>query len=169
MVADTNEHRGAFPADRPVDGLRMDHDMLRKLAQAYYDNDSLAAKISAAEQILMLLETHSLLEEQVFYPAVRQVDASMISHFEEAHHKIDDIMATIKRISLKDGKALPMFEQMLEMTLDHINEEENAFFPKLDNARIDMTELGEQMQIFEATAVLIQAQATAKPRHHPRH
>ncbi|HVL77140.1 MAG TPA: hemerythrin domain-containing protein [Noviherbaspirillum sp.] len=155
-----NESKGAFPADKPVDALIHDHNTVRKLVDVYRNSDSMAAKISAAEQALMLLESHSLVEEQVFYPAVRDVDASMISHFEEEHHKTDDILASLKRMSLSDPQALPMFEQLVDMVLHHIEEEENQFFPKLEQARMDMTPIGLQMQAYEANLVHMQAQAS---------
>lgn len=164
MVADMNEHKGAFPVDRPVEALLRDHNMVRKLAEAYRNSENMDVRINAVEQVLMLLETHSLLEEQVFYPAVREVDAEMISHFEEEHHKTDDMLVALKRMSLQDEQALPLFEQMIEMTLHHIEEEENEFFPKLEKANLDMTAIGLQMQAQEANAVHMQAQASAQAR-----
>lgn len=159
MDSTMNEGNNAFPVDRPVEALLRDHQMVRTLADAYRNSESDAARINAAEQILMLLETHSLLEETVFYPAVRQVNPDMISHFEEEHQKTDELLSQLKSMSLNDPQAMPMFEQAVEMTLHHIEEEENQFFPMLDQANMDMTALGLQMQAQEANLVHAQAQA----------
>ena len=158
MASTTHEGNDSFPVDRPVEALVRDHDMVRTLVEAYRSSDSDAVRINAAEQILMLLETHSMLEESVFYPAVRDIDPDMISHFEEEHQKTDDMLAQLKRSSLNDPEALPMLEQVIEMTLHHIEEEENEFFPMLEQANMDMTALGLQMQAYEANLVHTQAQ-----------
>jgi hemerythrin superfamily protein len=160
MDNNVNEDRSAFPVDRPVQALIRDHNMVRKLVDAYRNSDSDAVKIQAAEQVLMLLETHSLLEESVFYPAVRDIDASMIEHFAQEHQKVDDLLASLKRMSLNDSQALPMFEQVVEMMMQHIHEEETDLFPKLELASIEWTPIGLQMQAFEASLVHVQAQAT---------
>lgn len=160
MDTEMNESRGSFPVDQPVEALIKDHNTVRKLVETYRNSDNETVKIRAAEQVLMLLETHSLLEESVFYPAVRDVDASMIGHFEQAHQKTDELLATLKRMSLNDPQALPMFEQLVEMAMHHIEEEETEFFPKLELSNMDMTPIGLQMQAYEANAVHMQAKAS---------
>lgn len=159
MDSTMNEGNNAFPVDRPVEALLRDHRMVRTLVEAYRNSDSDAVKINAAEQVLMLLESHSLLEETVFYPGVREVNAEMIGHFEEEHQKTDELLAQLKKMSLSDPQAMQMFEQVCEMTMHHIEEEENEFFPLLEQANIDMTALGLQMQAQEANVVHAQAQA----------
>jgi hemerythrin superfamily protein len=161
MDTDTNinEHRGAFPVDRPVEALIRDHKLVRKLANAYLNSSSKEVKFQAASQIMQLLETHSKLEEGVFYPGVRSIDASMIGHFEQEHQKADDVLASLKTMSLSDPQADRLVRELITMTLHHIEEEENDFFPKLEQAHLDLTPLGLQMQSFEANLVHRQAQA----------
>ena len=86
----------AFPVDRPVEALLRDHNLVRRLAEAYLNDTSMDARRQAATQMLQALEMHSRLEESVFYPAVRNVDAGLIAHFEEEHHKTDDTLNAIK-------------------------------------------------------------------------
>lgn len=160
MSDSTNENRGAFPIDRPIEALLRDHNMVRKLVEAYRSSDNETVKIKAAEQILMMMETHSLLEEKVFYPAVREIDPSLVGHFEQEHLKTDELLVSLKRMSLNSPDAMPMFEKALDMHMQHIQEEENDFFPKLEQAGIDMTAIGVQMQAYEADLVHIQAKAT---------
>ncbi len=154
-----NRSQDSFPVDRPIEALKRDHAMVRTLADAYFNSDSEAAKLNAAEQILMLMETHSLLEESVFYPAVREVDATLIDQFEQAHQKTDEMLAALKNMGLSTPDALPLFEELIDLHLQHIQEEEKDFFPTLENSNIDMTPIGLQMQAYEANLVHIQAQA----------
>ena len=157
-----DESTNSFPVDRPIEALIRDHKLVRTLAESFRSSDSDAVKINAAEQILMLVETHSLLEETVFYPAVRNIDPSLVGSFEEEHHETDAILVELKRISLKDPQAFPMFEKLLALHIQHIEREENEFFPKLEQAGMDMTPLGLQMQAYEADTVHVQARASAQ-------
>lgn len=158
MDTDMNENRGAFPVDRPVEALLRDHDTVRKLADSYLNSQDTQVKKQAATQILQLLETHSKLEESVFYPAVRNVDTSMVGHFEQEHQKADDLLESLKSMSMDDPQAEQMMRQLLDMTMHHIQEEENEFFPKVEQANMDMSPVGLQMQAFEANLVHAQAQ-----------
>lgn len=160
MDTDMNENRGAFPVDRPVEALLRDHNMVRKLADSYLNSQNTEVKKQAAQQILTLLEIHSRLEETVFYPAVRNVDASMIGHFEQEHQKTDDLLQSLKSMSTDEPQAGQMMRQLLDMTMHHIQEEESEFFPKLEQAAMDMAPIGLQMQAFEANLVHVQAQST---------
>ncbi|HYD93808.1 MAG TPA: hemerythrin domain-containing protein [Noviherbaspirillum sp.] len=155
-----HENRGAFPVDRPVEALLRDHSMVRKLAEAYRNSQSMDARKEAATKILQMLETHSRLEESVFYPAVRDIDASMVGHFEQEHQKTDDLLQSLQSMPMDDPQAEQMMGQLLDMTLHHIQEEEDEFFPKLEQASMDMTQIGLQMQAFEANLVHAQAQGS---------
>lgn len=159
MDTDTNENRGAFPVDRPVEALLRDHNTVRKLADAYANSQDANVKTQAASQILQLLETHAKLEESVFYPAVRDVDTSMVGHFEQEHQKADDLLESLKGMSMDDPQAEQMMRQLIDMTMHHIQEEESQFFPMLEQASMDMSPIGLQMQAFEANLVHAQAQA----------
>jgi hemerythrin superfamily protein len=162
MENDMMENRGAFPVDQPIEALIRDHNTVRKLVEAYQSGHSPEVKMQAAQQILVLLETHSKLEEGVFYPAVRNVDAQMVGHFEQEHQKADDILESLKSSSLQDQQSDQLMQQLIQMTMHHIEEEENEFFPKLQQANMDMTPIGLQMQAYEANLVHAQASGGQK-------
>lgn len=166
MLENAFENRSAFPAEQPIQALMRDHEMVRRLADAYRNGRSIEVRLEAAEKILQLLEMHSRLEESVFYPAVRNVDASMIDHFEQEHQKTDDLVESLKSGALDDAQMDQMMRQLIDMTMHHIEEEETEFFPTLERANLDMTAVGSQMQAFEANLVHIQAQRS-EPRARP--
>src|SRR5437764_6671527 len=128
-----------FPVDRPVEALLRAHELVRRLADAWTRDTSTAARNQAATQLLQALELHSRLEEGVFYPAVRQADPGLIARFEDEHHKVDDTLAAIKNMPESDPQREPMLRQMLDMVLQHIDQEEQQLFPQLARANIDMT------------------------------
>lgn len=145
--------QGAFPVDRPVDALLRDHAMVRRLADAWTRDTSAAARNQAAAQLLQAIELHSRLEEGVFYPAVRQVDASLIGHFEDEHHQVDDLLAALKDMPDTEPRRESMLRHLIDMVLQHIAQEEGELFPKLERAQLDMTPIGLQMASFEASLV----------------
>jgi hemerythrin superfamily protein len=153
-------HPSAFPVDRPVEALLRDHDLVRKLADKYLNSQSMQVKKQAATQILQALHTHSRLEESVFYPGVRDIDPAMIGHFEEDHLKTDDLLATLQGMALDDAHSDRLMHDLINASMQHIQEEENDFFPKLAQAQMDLTPIGLQMQAFEANMIHMQAQAS---------
>jgi hemerythrin superfamily protein len=167
MENDQNTNPGTsghepFPVDRPVQALLRDHDMVRKLARVYLNSESMEARKQAALQILPAIDNHSRLEESVFYPAVRQVDSAMIDHFKQDHQKVDDLVATLLSMSLDEPETDDLMRDLISMTMGHMLEEEDNFFPKLDLARLDMTAIGLEMQAFAANLVPVQAQANGQ-------
>jgi len=149
---------GAFPVDQPVKALIRDHDMVRALADRYLNSDSQEVKKQAGTQILQAVHTHSRLEESIFYPAVRNIDASLVGHFEQDHLKVDDLLATLEGMSLDDAHSDALMREMLGALMAHIQEEENDLFPRIESSGVDMTPVGLQMQSFEANLVHTQAQ-----------
>lgn len=151
---------GAFPVDRPVEALMRDHKLVRQLAEHYRNSDSTEVKKQAASQILQALHTHSRVEETVFYPGVRTIDPDSIAHFEQEHLKVDDLLATLQGMSLDDARSEQMMGELLDLTMRHMQEEEDQFFPKLEQAQMDMSAIGLEMAAFEANLIHMQAQVS---------
>jgi hemerythrin superfamily protein len=146
------------PVEHPLDLLIRDHELVRKLADAYCNTQDKEVKKQAAKQMLQALHTHSRVEESVFYPGVRQVDQAMIAHFEQEHLKTDDLVATLQGMSLDEPRADQLMRDLIKSTLHHIEQEEKEFFPKLERANMDMAPIGLEMQSFEANLIHMQAQ-----------
>jgi hemerythrin superfamily protein len=147
-------------ADDPIQALERDHDMVRKLADKYLNSGDMEVKKQAATQLLQAIHTHSRLEESIFYPNVRCIDESLVRHFEQDHLKVDDLLATLQGMAPDEPRAEPMMREMLSSLMSHIDEEENDLFPRLRQSNVDMTDVGLQMQSFEANLVHMQAQAS---------
>jgi len=150
-----------YPVDRPTEVLLKDHDIVRKLADNYLNSQDMLVKHEAAKQIIPLVHIHSRLEESVFYPRTRHVDPGMVSRFEQAHLQVDDHLAALMGMPLDAPQADRLVMELIDMVLAHIQEEENDFFPKLEQANMDMTSIGVEMQTFEANLVHQQAAVDA--------
>jgi hemerythrin superfamily protein len=147
-------------ADDPIVALVRDHDLVRKLADKYLNSSDMEVKKQAATQLLQAIHTHSRLEESIFYPNVRCLDDNLVRHFEQDHLKVDDLLATLQGMSPDEPRAEPMMRDMLNAVLSHIDEEEQQLFPRLRQSNVDMSDIGLQMQSFEANLIHMQGQAS---------
>jgi hemerythrin superfamily protein len=148
----------------PIQMLVRDHDMVRKLADQYLNSNDTEVKKQAGTQLVQAIHTHSRLEESIFYPNVRCLDDGLIRHFEQDHLKVDDLLATLQGMSMDEARAEPLMREMLNSVLSHIDEEEQQLFPRLQQSNVDMSDIGLQMQSFEANLVHMQAQASDQIR-----
>lgn len=112
--------------------------LLRDLAEAPADR--------LRDELVGELEVHTQIEDEIFYPAVRDVSPLLsVAHAE--HRQIDDQLAVVMRTALDD----PGFRdevRLLAATLQHHTmEEEERMFPQahaLGEERLE--QLGEQLQ-----------------------
>jgi hemerythrin superfamily protein len=148
----------AFPVDNPVQALLRDHDLVRKLADAYRNTQSADVRKQAATQLIQAIHMHSRLEEGVFYPGVRRVDPNLIARFEEDHLAVDDLLATLQGMSMDEARTESLVRELIDVVLSHIRQEEEQLFPELKRAALDLTSIGLEMQAFEANLVHMQAQ-----------
>jgi len=144
----------------PIQALTRDHDMVRKLADTYLNSSDTEVKKQSAIQLLQAIHTHSRLEESIFYPNVRCLDDNLVRHFEQDHLKVDDLLATLQGMQPDEPRAEPLMREMLNAVLSHIDEEEQQLFPRLQRSNVDMSDIGLQMQSFEANLIHMQAQAS---------
>lgn len=159
-----DEQTGYSAIDHPLDWLLKDHELVRKLADVYRNTQDKEVRKQAAKQMIQALHTHSRLEESVFYPRVRAVDPAMIAYFEEEHLKLDDLVATLTGMSFDEPHADRLLDQLIDLALRHIEQEEKEFFPKLDQANMDLAPIGLEWQAAEANLIHIQAELSASVR-----
>ena len=124
------------------------HDVLRGLLRqlAETTDGQTAERGRLRDDLLRELEVHTQIEDELFYPAVRDVSPLLsVAHAE--HRQIDDQLATVMRTSLDDPEFVTEV-RMLESTLRHHTfEEEQRMFPQahaLGEERLE--ELGRQLQ-----------------------
>jgi hemerythrin superfamily protein len=118
--------------------------LLRELAETTDAQTELRGQLRA--QFLRELEVHAQIEDELFYPAVRDVSPLLsVAHAE--HRQIDDQLATVMRTALEDPEFVTEV-RMLESTLHHHTfEEEQRMFPQSQALGDDRLEqLGRQLQ-----------------------
>ncbi|MGH8761821.1 MAG: hemerythrin domain-containing protein [Nitrosospira sp.] len=112
-------------------------------------------KEALASQICNELTVHAQLEEEIFYPAVREAinDDGLMNEAMVEHASAKDLIAQIQSMKAFD----PMYDALVtvlgEYVNHHIEEEQNEIFPKAKKSRMDLEEIG--LEIAERKAVLM--------------
>ena len=100
-----------------------------------------------ARHICAVLTVHAEIEEEIFYPAMREnIDADLLLDEAEVEHAaakdlIEQIEAMDPGDALFDAKVLVLGEYIDH----HVQEEENEIFPQAEKSGLDLDELGAEL------------------------
>jgi hemerythrin-like domain-containing protein len=148
--------------------LDTDHKNVKKMFTAYEElAHSRAAgapdkKRELAQQICMELTVHTQIEEEIFYPAVREAikDTDLLDEAEVEHASAKDLIAQLQDATDIDEKFDAKVKVLGEYIDHHVKEERNELFPKARAAHgLDLVGMREQLAqrkeelIAEMTAV----------------
>lgn len=134
-----------------VDLLDADHIAVKKLFTSYKklcDQDAAPEeKQEIAEQICRELTVHAQIEEEIFYPQVRDAidDDPLLDEAEVEHGTAKDLIAQISDMSpeddLYDAKVIVLGEYIDH----HVQEEREEMFVKARKAKLDLMAIGEEL------------------------
>lgn len=115
-----------------------------KLCKAEADDES---KQSVAQQICEMLTVHATLEEELLYPAARDVleEADLVDEATVEHASAKDLIAQIQGMEPSDELYDAKVTVLGEYIDHHVKEEEKEMFPKLRKSELDLKELGVSM------------------------
>ena len=126
---------------------------VKKMFKAYEElTQSKAASASQkkrdlAKEICTELTVHAKIEEEIFYPALRDAikETDLLDEAEVEHASAKDLIAQIQGMDpseeLYDAKVTVLGEYIDH----HVQEEEKEMFPKLKKTELDLKELGAMM------------------------
>jgi hypothetical protein len=136
--------------------LENDHKDIKKLLKQGDDTTERARKTRATllHEIGVRLTAHERIEEEIFYPALREHPKAkdiVLEGYQE-HHVVDLIMAELKDLDESDETWGAKFAVMKENIEHHIEEEEGEMFTKARQAfsAEELRELGDRMEQMKA-------------------
>ena len=128
--------------------LRKDHREVKDLLKQASDADT-AEKQKLFEQIKSELQVHEAIEEEIFYPALKEHPKTKEIALEayEEHHVVDQVMSELDALLPDDETWDAKFSVMEENLKHHINEEEREMFEQAQKVFSDdeLEQLGDQM------------------------
>jgi len=127
--------------------LRADHRAVSELFEQYEKARSPARKKDIVRQICTELTVHAQVEEEIFYPAVKQAlkDKELIPEATVEHATLKDLIAQVEGVE-PDGEMFDAkIKVMSEYVKHHVKEEQNEIFPKAKASRLDLVALGAEI------------------------
>ena len=93
------------------------------------------------------LTVHATVEEEIFYPAAREVPEAdaLLNEAEVEHGTAKDLIGKLDEMSADDEMFDANFTVLAEYIEHHVKEEEGELFPKVRKSDLDLEALGEQM------------------------
>ena len=137
-----------------IELLTADHDTVRELFDQFRAADESGdeeRQRDLQKQIFEELETHTRIEEDIFYPAVKALDVEdlreTVDEGVQEHHVVKVLMREITDLSDNDVFVAKM-TVLIENVEHHAEEEEKEMFPdlrdKMGQERLD--ELGRELE-----------------------
>ncbi|CAN7595665.1 hemerythrin domain-containing protein [Acidovorax sp. LjRoot194] len=125
------------------DLLDADHKAVKKMFKEF---DSLSeskargaaqSRLDLAREICVELTVHAQVEEEIFYPAVRNAikETDLIAEAEVEHQTAKDLIAQIQAAETADEEFNAKVKVLGEYIDHHVKEERNEMFPKARAAK----------------------------------
>jgi hypothetical protein len=130
--------------------LKSDHREVDAMLKQFEGARS-GSKRALAERICTALTVHAQIEEEIFYPAAREVlrssDEDLIEEATVEHATLKNLIGQIQGAGGdgSDDRYAAKVTVLGEYTKHHVKEEETELFPKLRKARLDANEVGERL------------------------
>lgn len=145
-------------AEAPVDAIKLlmqDHKEVKALFKQYdklveAEGDD-ADKQQIAQDICMKLTAHAAAEEEIFYPAAREVlgeDVDLVDEADVEHASAKELIAQLEASSPGDDDHYDAKVKVLgEYIEHHVKEEESEMFPKIKKSDLDLDALGHEIAV----------------------
>lgn len=132
--------------------LKADHKKVKDLFEDFEDAEEASEKGEIAQEAMKELRVHSVIEEEIFYPAVRKAleqeeeEVEIMDESEEEHRVAKTIIEELSAEEATDEHFEAKFTVLAENIRHHIKEEESEMFKMAREAEnLDLQALAEQM------------------------
>lgn len=134
-----------------IDLLKEDHEKVRKAFKEFENMDRADAEScrELVETVCADLRVHTTLEEEIFYPAVREAidDEDIMNEASVEHETAKMLIEQLENMEPDDPNYFATFTVLGEYVIHHVKEEEGEMFPQAKKAKdLDLEELGARMR-----------------------
>lgn len=141
--------------------LEMQHREVERVFDRIHDSEDEDEIRQALFEVADLLSAHAMLEERLFYPAVRSADTEEL--VTESLHDHDDVKRVlVELLDVEPSRAdfSGMLEELEGLIEGHVEEEEHELFPRVQRmmSAEQLRDLGQEL-----TALLAQVQQAGPP------
>ncbi|RJF96359.1 hemerythrin domain-containing protein [Noviherbaspirillum saxi] len=128
--------------------IRMDHTSVLETFHQYEISSSPQLKKALVSTVCLALEIHAQLEEEIFYPAMRDLadDTSLVGKSLPEHNEIRRLIGQLHTMQPADPTYDQTFMELMRNVLHHVADEETTLLPDAERLLTDrLGELGMQM------------------------
>jgi len=130
--------------------LQEDHDKVKKSFKQFekLDREDAATAEELVRTVCEELKIHTTLEEEIFYPAVRDAieDEDIMNEAQVEHDTAKILIEQLESMGADDPNFHATFTVLSEYVKHHIEEEEDEMFPQAKKTDLDFEELAERMR-----------------------
>ncbi len=132
--------------------LMADHKLVKSLFKKFEGMDDGKEKAAIVNTICDELSVHAQLEEEIFYPAVREAieDDDLMDEADIEHACAKDLIAQLRDLEPGDDHYDARVTVLGEQINHHVEEEEGNMFKQARKADLDLKALGAEMQARKA-------------------
>ena len=150
--------------------LTADHNRVRGLFsrfQAAEEEKDTATMLELAAKIVVELEVHTTIEEEIFYPEIKPASEEIkdiVDEGVEEHHVAKTLIGEVKGLSPEDDAWAAKMKVLIESVEHHAEEEEQEMFPQVRKA-LDKASLEDIGVRLEARKAQLGAPTAADKEH----
>jgi hemerythrin-like domain-containing protein len=133
-----------------IEMLKEDHAKVKKAFKEFENMDR--SDTETCRQVVQTvcddLKVHTTLEEEIFYPAVREAieDEDIMNEASVEHETAKMLIDQLENMEPDDPNYYATFTVLGEYVMHHVKEEEGEMFPQAKKSDIDLEALGSRMQ-----------------------
>jgi len=136
---------------KATDLLKKQHKEVKGLFKKIESTDNARDRRRLMNEVAGALEGHTVIEEEMFYPAVRGLETQkaeeMVMEAYEEHHVVKLVLAELPQVDPEDERFEAKMTVLSELVEHHADEEEKEMFKLAQKLGKDELEaLGEQME-----------------------
>ena len=145
---DINETKPHFKD--AVTMLEHEHETVKAMFKKFeaLGEHAYVGKKNLANEICSALSKHCIIEEEIFYPAVRHISKEgpvLVNEAVVEHASAKELIAQIQSMSAEDVLFNAKVKVLSEQIEHHVKEEEKDMFPQARKSHIDLLSLRDQM------------------------
>jgi hemerythrin superfamily protein len=141
-----------------IDLLKKQHKEVKGLFKKMEKTEAGRERRQLLDQIAAALEGHTVIEEEMFYPAVKALETKkaeeMVAEAFEEHHVVKLVLAELPEVDVEDEHFEAKMTVLSELGIHHADEEEEEMFKLAKKIGEDeLEDLGSRMEArFEEVA-----------------
>lgn len=145
-----------------LDLLKADHADVKKLFRQFdkfKKEDNLEGMEETAQAACAALAIHARIEEEIFYPALREAgDAGdALDEADIEHSHVKELVQQIEGEDADDDHFAARVKVLSEYVQHHVDEEESTIFSRARKADFDLVALGQQLEARKAELTGVEA------------